>query len=189
MCILPLCDNYFAGQIPFYRTVEKSIIPSEEDLLDLSAVEDLLMVGYPQGLYDIKNNFPLFRQGISASHPAFDRNGKSEFLADIASFPGSSGSPVFIYDKHSYQKGNTTHVASPRILFMGVINLAHLIRVGGDVKGSIPELLNMKSETLVYSHLGHVIQAQKVLSFENLFDDWKQNMDLPKLTIINELID
>jgi len=60
------------------------------------------MVGYPIGLWDEKNNYPIFRKGITATHPANDYNGKSEFMIDAACFPGSSGSPVYIIDELNY---------------------------------------------------------------------------------------
>ena len=43
-------------------------------LEELSALEELVMVGYPIGLWDKNNNFPIFRKGYTASHPAIDFN-------------------------------------------------------------------------------------------------------------------
>jgi hypothetical protein len=43
----------------FYRALEPSIVPSEGQLEELSAVEEILMVGYPNGLWDAVNNYPL----------------------------------------------------------------------------------------------------------------------------------
>ena len=39
---------------------------------ELSAVEEILMIGYPNGLWDAVNNYPLIRRGVTASHPAVD---------------------------------------------------------------------------------------------------------------------
>ena len=54
------------------------------------------MIGYPIGLIDEYNNKPIVRKGITATTYNIDYNGKKEFLIDIACFPGSSGSPIFI---------------------------------------------------------------------------------------------
>ena len=54
------------------------------------------MIGYPDGIWDSVNNLPVIRKGITATHPHISWNGKTEFLTDIASFPGSSGSPYFL---------------------------------------------------------------------------------------------
>jgi hypothetical protein len=38
----------------------QDMIPSEEVYKDLNAVEEILMIGYPNGLWDEINNLPLF---------------------------------------------------------------------------------------------------------------------------------
>jgi len=60
------------------------------------------MVGYPVGIWDSANNMPVIRRGITATHPGKDYEGKSEFMIDAACFPGSSGSPVFLFNLGSY---------------------------------------------------------------------------------------
>jgi hypothetical protein len=64
------------------------------DLTAFDAVEEIVMVGYPSGLWDSTNNYPLVRRGITASHPGIDFDGKPEIAIDMACFHGSSGSPV-----------------------------------------------------------------------------------------------
>lgn len=54
------------------------------------------MVGYPIGLADARNNYPIFRKGYTAAHPAVDFNEDGIGLVDMACFPGSSGSPIYI---------------------------------------------------------------------------------------------
>ena len=80
----------------FFRTLGPDLIPDGSSLQELSAVEDILMVGYPNSLWDRANNLPIYRSGITATHPAMDYNGRPEFMIDAACFPGSSGSPVFL---------------------------------------------------------------------------------------------
>src|SRR5439155_8993915 len=70
-----------------------------DDLTAFDAVEDIVMVGYPSGLWDSTNNYPLVRRGITASHPGIDFEGKPQIAIDMACFEGSSGSPVLLpYD-------------------------------------------------------------------------------------------
>jgi hypothetical protein len=59
-------------------------IPTSADEEDFSAVEDILMIGYPNGLWDSTNNLPIFRKGITATHPAVDFRGAPEFVIDAA---------------------------------------------------------------------------------------------------------
>ena len=69
---------------------------------EIPVTSQVTMVGYPSGLWDSKNNYPIVRQGNIATPPNVDFNGKEEFLIDIALYPGSSGSPVFLIDHISY---------------------------------------------------------------------------------------
>lgn len=101
--------NKRTGKQVFYRANEESLIPNKVKLRELSALEEIVMIGYPIGLWDSKNNYPIFRKGYTASHPAYDFNTKGIGLADIAAFPGSSGSPIYILNENGYsdKKGNT----------------------------------------------------------------------------------
>lgn len=56
--------------------------------------QHIKMIGYPDGLWDEKHNYPLSRRGDPATHPDIDFNGKKEFLINIAMTKGSSGSLV-----------------------------------------------------------------------------------------------
>ncbi len=68
----------------FYRSLDTTLIPTQEQLDDLSAMEDIVMVGYPNGIWDSINNKPIFRKGVTATHPNLDYNGKKEFMIDAA---------------------------------------------------------------------------------------------------------
>lgn len=105
----------------FYRMIDKNIIPSVEQLEDLSAMEDIVFIGYPNGFYDNVNKIPIMRKGITATPIWNNFQGKEEFLIDAGVFPGSSGSPVFIYNESSYhdKKGITI---GKRLLFVGIIS-------------------------------------------------------------------
>lgn len=70
-------------------------------------IEPIMMVGYPSGLWDQLNNRPIARQGRTASHALIAWNGRREFLIDAACFPGSSGSPVFLFEDGMVRNGNS----------------------------------------------------------------------------------
>ena len=86
----------------FFQSLDDSFIYSNTQLESLMAVEDVIMVGYPIGLADDIHNLPLIRSGITASHPAIDFRCKPEGVVDMACFPGSSGSPVFLYNQTTF---------------------------------------------------------------------------------------
>lgn len=172
MPIQPLLEEAVKnGFKPFFISLDKSLIPSDEKLKDLSAVEDILMVGYPIGLSDEVNNYPLYRKGITASHPANDYNGKSEFLIDAACFPGSSGSPVFLANIGNYvDKRGGTNIAT-RFYFLGVLYAGpQYTNTGKIVVVDVPT----KKDTIVVSsipiNLGYVIKSKKLLEFEPILE-------------------
>lgn len=120
------------GKKIFYRKVEESILPKEEQLKDLSAIEEVIFVGYPNGIFDKKNLLPVARRGITASPMHVDYNGLPTFLIDAAVFPGSSGSPVFIATEGTYRSGNVISIGS-RVFFLGVVAAAHFSEQRGRI--------------------------------------------------------
>ncbi len=105
----------------FYRTVDQTLIPSKEIIDDFAAIEDVTFVGYPSGLYDNKNKFPIIRQGITATPIWNNYEGDEVFLIDAGVFQGSSGSPVFIYNRGAYPTKDGFGIGN-RLFFVGVIS-------------------------------------------------------------------
>ena len=105
----------------FFRSIDKSIIPTDEQCSNLSAIEDITFIGYPSGLYDEKNKVPITRQGITATPIWNDFQGEEVFLIDAGVFPGSSGSPVFIYNQGAYPVRDGIAIGN-RLLFVGIIS-------------------------------------------------------------------
>lgn len=116
------------GKKPFYRSVDESIVPKREALDKLTALEEITFIGYPSGLYDDFNKTPLIRRGWTATPVWNDYKGKREFVIDASVFPGSSGSPAFIFNQGSYATGDGIAVGS-RLLFVGVVTST--ITLGG----------------------------------------------------------
>lgn len=106
-----------------YNTfVSASDLPSPDEIADFQAVESVLMIGYPDGIWDEVNNQPVSRRGITATHPNRQYAGRSEFMLDIGCFDGSSGSPVFIYDTiGAHKRGGGIGMKPRRPLFIGVL--------------------------------------------------------------------
>jgi hypothetical protein len=147
LCAMPaaslrLIVNALAGCDPFIIAIGDDFLLAPEQLGQLNVVEDVLMVGYPTGLWDSLHNFPLFRKGTTATHPAVDFQGRPEFVVDLACFPGSSGSPVFVVREAGYPWQD--HVGDPRRL-LGVLH-------AGPVLPGTGMMVN----------LGYVIQAEKI---------------------------
>ncbi len=172
MPIQPLLNEAVKkGLKPFFISLDKNLVPSDEQLNDLSAVEDILMVGYPIGLWDAINNYPLYRNGITSSHPANDYNGKSEFIIDAACFPGSSGSPVFLANIGNYvDKKGGTNIAT-RFYLLGILYAGPQYTATGDI---IVIDVPTKKDTIVASNiptnLGYVIKSKRLLDFDSVLE-------------------
>ena len=128
----------------------------------LRFVEDVLVVGYPQGLWDRTRNLPLFRRGITASPAMLDYNGESKFLIDCSIFPGSSGSPVFLYNFPAYiEDGNVNF--GERCALLGVVSSVLVHNVEGTVEEvDIPTATTVMKSPMP-SNLGVVIKAREIL--------------------------
>lgn len=166
LCAVPFGDPNPPSQlIAFVAPIPSSIIPTPEQLHQLSAVEDVLMVGYPNGLWDAANNFPLIRKGITASHPAvdFDVNGVPTTVIDIASFPGSSGSPVLIYNQGSYANKLGGISIGSRIYFLGVLFSGPVMQADGHIViRDIPTAFQPVPEINLMMNLGYIVKSKQM---------------------------
>ena len=110
------------GLEPMISIVDEQLLPHNNRFGDLNAIENILFVGYPEGIYDTKNNLPLIRSGITATPPDVDYEDSPTFLIDASVFHGSSGSPIFAYDRGSWLSGTSDWtVGSERVVFLGVL--------------------------------------------------------------------
>ncbi|PTB85027.1 serine protease [Pseudidiomarina aestuarii] len=172
MPIAPLLEaaNKEAKKL-FYVSLDKSLIPSVAELEDMVLMEEITMVGYPNGIWDQVNNMPIFRRGITATHPNLNYNGKPEFLIDAACFPGSSGSPVFLYNQVGYAtKSGGMTIGPGRLKLLGVLYAGPQHTVSGEVKViTIPTQNVPIAVSTIPNNLGMVIKASKLGAFEKLF--------------------
>lgn len=127
------------------------------------------MVGYPLGLSDEVHSLPIFRKGYTASHPAFDFNSKKRGLMDIAGLPGSSGSPVFIFNDHSYtDRHGNTFVGKGRLLFLGVQVAISIMNGTGEIRVvDTPTQQKVITQTQIPTNLAYYIKAEELLWFKD----------------------
>lgn len=153
-------------ELPFYIALRKDTIPSSTDWDSFDAIEEVTMVGCPNGLFDEENNLPIFRRGITATHPGKNYQGRSEFMVDLACFPGSSGSPVFLYStgaNYDRQSGSFA-LGRVRLFLLGILYAGPTINQEG-------EIILSKEPTVSVSammHLGMVVKSTQLLAFDDL---------------------
>ena len=128
------------------------------------------MIGYPKGLWDTAHNLPLLRKGITSTHPSFDFKGKREFLIDAACYPGSSGSPVFLYNLgYIWDKGTDNFKLENRLKLLGIMYSGPLHNAEGITLNQTVTLASGKTTiTPILINLGYVIKSSVLLDFEEL---------------------
>jgi hypothetical protein len=164
LCALPV-GGVFNQAKAFFRGIDPSIVPSEAQLEDLSAVEEILMVGYPNGLWDAVNNYPLIRRGITASHPAvdFDVDGVATTVIDAACFPGSSGSPVLLHNAGTYSNKKGDTVVGSRTMLLGVLFSGPMMQEDGKIViRNIPTAIEPVARVNMTLNLGYIVKAREL---------------------------
>jgi hypothetical protein len=163
----------------------KPLIATQELLKSLSAMEDIIMIGYPNGIWDSIHNLPIIRKGITATHPKLPYNGKGEFVIDAACFPGSSGSPVFLANIGSFLNDKGALCAGNRIALLGTLYAGPIRKATGEIEViEVPTDTKAISKTDVMINLGYVIQASKLNDFEPIL---RNLLEPPKSVSRNSL--
>lgn len=157
------------GMEPYLVHLTEAELADSKLLESVSPVEEILMIGYPNGLWDSVNNLPIARRGITATHMGVRHNGKPEFLIDAACFPGSSGSPVFIANLGGYtDRRGMTYLGEARVAPIGTLYAGPQHSVDGDVVVvNIPTDTKSISKSRIPNNLGYVICANEILALKS----------------------
>jgi trypsin-like peptidase len=171
MPLAPILSRAENAQVSlFYRTIDATLIPTPSELEELNPVEDITMVGYPNGLWDEVHNMPIFRRGITATHPKLGWNGKPEFLIDAACFPGSSGSPVFLLNEGGYFSKKGLNIGGVRIKLLGVLYAGPQHTIEGEIKiVTVPTQNKPIALSTIPNNLGIVIRATALHALDTVF--------------------
>jgi hypothetical protein len=175
LCVLPIANIHYeiekSKMSLNYASIGATNIPSSEELkTDFSRIEDITIVGYPDGIWDSFNNIPITRKGITATPLQVDFENTPRFLVDAAIYGGSSGSPVYIFNQGSYSHPSGVLYAGNRLKFVGIIYAVAQHSVTGELKiVDVPTAKTQIAKTLIPNNLGVAIHARKLMDFEQLF--------------------
>lgn len=157
-----------------------SLIASTDLLESLPSMEEIIMIGYPNGIWDAKHNLPIIRRGITATHPKLHYNGKPEFLIDAACFPGSSGSPVFLANIGSFVDSRGVFCSGNRFALLGTLYAGPQYTATGEVViVQIPTDTKVLTISPIPINLGLVIHASKLLDFEPILENIMVSQNVP----------
>lgn len=170
MPINPIIESVYEqyGKTLFHKSFDNSLIPIAEQLLEIDTAEEIFMIGYPNGLWDSVNNMPIVRRGTMATNISLNHNGKREFVIDAACFPGSSGSPVILFNKGGYtDKRGNLNWGKGRLMLLGILYAGPQLTVTGEIE--IVTVPNLQQKPLAVSHipnnLGYIIKSDAILDF------------------------
>lgn len=164
-------DNLLSEKGEFFiYAYNKEYLADKEKLESLSGIETITMIGYPNGIWDKTNNIPVIRQGISASHPKLNYNRKAEVLIDCSCFPGSSGSPILVFNPGGHTTKEGHFDMKGRLILLGVLYAGPQYQADGKIVARpISTLPNLFTLTSIPLNLGYVIKSEKILDFDSLF--------------------
>lgn len=129
------------------KYIHESMLISQDEINNLSYCEDVIMFGAPHSIYDAKKALSIAFKGVTATPIEFQFANEAQFLVDIPSYPGSSGSAIYLCSPKTMSTFSNTKL-------VGVFCKAHQ---GNDF--AIDGFQN-------YIHLGHAIPANKILDFK-----------------------
>jgi hypothetical protein len=147
----------------FFKAITKDIIPFPETN-DLDAIEEITFIGYPNDIYDTVNYLPIVRKGSTATPIKVDYSGRPCFLIDASIFPGSSGSPVFVFNRGFYpNKTGGISAGGDRLIFLGIISGGYTRNeIGNWAFIDIPTAITPVINTQQWINLGVVIKKEKI---------------------------
>ena len=152
----------------FIVSLNRDGIPDEKLLKSLTPVEDIMMVGYPIGLWDATNNSPIVRRGITATPVYRDFEGLPQFMIDCACFPGSSGSPVLLVNLGGFvDKDGNYQIGQSRIRLLGVLWGGAQHDANGVLQPQpVPTQTREGFMVSIPSNLGYVVKAGELKWFD-----------------------
>ena len=156
------------GDRPFYTGIDSSTIPEHSKWDELHALEDVLVVGYPNNLEDEINKLPIFIKGNTATHPCIDFNQREEFLINANLYPGSSGSPVFLVDENFLSRSRQYQEGRDYVKLLGILC--------GGYSYPIFERANSGGEDKLTNYISpmnicNVIRSTKIRDFDSIMQE------------------
>jgi hypothetical protein len=146
-----------------YVTLIHGHIVTDTMLDECRALEDLIMIGYPNGIWDSRNNRPVVRRASSATPIYEDYNDEPKFLIDCPCFPGSSGSPVFLFNEGMYTTKSGTQLGGTRVALVGVLHAGFLhLEKGRVVEAAISSMPALVSEITIPNSIGICLKASEL---------------------------
>lgn len=156
------------NKIPYFVSYTENELPTKQLLEELTGIEEILMIGYPNGLWDPINNLPIVRKGITATPIYIDYMGEKQFLIDIPDYSGSSGSPIVLYNQNYYFDKNGNMIIGKRFSLLGINTQVFTQKIQLNDEGERNDNLDIVSYAKIPIDLGIIIKSEELLEFKSL---------------------
>jgi len=88
----------------------------------------------------------------------------------MACYPGSSGSPVFIYNEYGYSGRRGNIIMGRRIIFLGILYAGAQHQIEGEIQvKKAPIARRQVAISNIPNNLGYIIKAERIYELENMF--------------------
>ncbi|MCA3387090.1 MAG: trypsin-like peptidase domain-containing protein [Roseomonas sp.] len=160
------------GKKPHAPCLSRNLFIPDHQQPILHAATSVLMIGFPTGIMDERNNLPVVRRGTLATHYKADYLGETNFVVDIAAFGGSSGSPVFAFFENMFtdELGNTSFFGGVRLFFIGVLHSGPFMTANGTIVPAPVPTSTLIAQTSVMIHLGYCVKAFRVEELRSVIE-------------------
>lgn len=151
------------GRMPYAAFLNASNLLPPDHRVWTRFMEPVVMVGYPKGLWDHVHDMPIIRRGTTATHPLLAHRGRPEFVIDMACLPGSSGSPVFLFEDGIMRSGSTSVMPGSRFALLGVLWGGPQMTLEGRIEvRPVPHASEAVAVTSAHMNLGYVVSADQL---------------------------
>lgn len=158
-------------KLEFVALTKNDIITPEMLKNEVFGIENVTIVGYPDGIWDDINNIPIVREGITATPLQIDFKNEANFLVDAAIYGGSSGSPVYLFNNGAFATKDSLNMGS-RIKLVGIIAQVYQHSITGGIQiVPIPTAFQTQIISQIPNNLGVAIHARKLLDFEKILQE------------------
>lgn len=168
--ILPIINIFkIQGKELFVRYYTEEDIPDEQYLKYITQLDDVIMIGYPNGLWDEVNNQPFFRKGVLATRPNKNFRGKKDFVVDLSAYNGSSGSPILLFSEGMYYDRQDKSFGVLRLKLLGVLHSGFMHTAEGKIAvEEIPVSTDYSFRIAVPNNLGIALSSSRILELEQM---------------------
>jgi hypothetical protein len=172
---LPFANAVPQDMQPRFAALSEKFHLTPQEKTFTRTVEPILMIGYPNGLWDTANNRPIARRGVTASHPLDSWEGQRMFVIDAACYRGSSGSPVFLFEDGMFRNSRDGLSPGTRTKLIGVLFSGPTVNNEGRLEQrTIPTNISVVPVVEGMLNLGFVAHADTILDLKDLI---KQRLD------------